>query len=246
MGNFAERSQELGHPDAVSRGTGWLWLASKRLVDVVVASAGLIVLSPALLVVAAAIKLDSPGPILFVQSRVGRGGRPIQVVKLRSMVSGADGIGPGVTAARDPRVTRVGRVIRRTKVDELPQLWNVIRGDMSIVGPRPELRQYVQLYPADWHAILEVRPGLTDSASLTFRDEEALLALATDRERAYREVLLPLKARLALDDVRRSSLRHDLSIVVRTATAVVRGPGPGSARILDDARRRIEQLNEAK
>ncbi|HMG52755.1 MAG TPA: sugar transferase, partial [Kofleriaceae bacterium] len=138
----------------------------KRLLDVTLAAIGLAVSGPLLAVLAAAIKLESPGPALFVQTRVGRHRRPIQVAKLRTMRVAADHDGLEVTAAGDPRVTRVGAVLRRTKLDELPQLWNVLRGDMSIVGPRPEVPHYVAGYRPEWQRLLTVRPGLTDAASV--------------------------------------------------------------------------------
>lgn len=221
------------------------WSFVKRLIDIAIAAAGLLVAAPLIVVLAIAIKLDTRGPILFWQTRVGRGGKAIWVVKLRSMTVDAESKGPGVTAAGDPRVTRVGAVLRRSKLDELPQLWNVLVGDMSIVGPRPELPRYVGLYRQEWRRILDVRPGITDTASLTFRDEEGLLAQARDRERAYREVLLPLKVRLALEDVERTSLRHDLSVVIKTVQAVLRPFDPGSDPILREAEEGIARLNEA-
>lgn len=222
------------------------WSAGKRVIDLALAGVGLGMTAPLIGALAIAIKLDTRGPMLFVQTRVGRGGRPIRVLKLRSMVHGAESLGPGVTAARDPRITRIGLLLRRSKLDELPQLWNVLSGDMSIVGPRPELPRYVELYRPEWRAILDVRPGITDTASLTFRDEETLLSRAIDRERAYREVLLPLKARLALADVRRSSMRHDLSILIRTIRAIVGGAEPDSEELVLEAMHHIDQLNEER
>lgn len=215
----------------------------KRAFDIALAASGLVIGGPALVVLAAAVKLDSPGPALFVQTRIGRNKRPIQLAKLRTMVTNASG--PAITAARDPRITRVGAFLRKTKLDELPQLWNVLRGDMSIVGPRPEVPRYVDQYRPEWMPLLDVRPGLTDVASLTFRDEEALLALANDRERAYAEVIMPLKLGLALEGIRRDSLIDDLSVIVRTAVRVVH-PDGGSDPVLAEARRRIEWLNTRK
>jgi lipopolysaccharide/colanic/teichoic acid biosynthesis glycosyltransferase len=215
----------------------------KRLLDVALAGTALVVSAPALLALAVAVKLDSPGPVLFVQTRVGRDKRPIRVAKFRTMVVDAERKGPVVTAARDPRITRVGALLRKTKLDELPQLWNVLRGDMSIVGPRPEVPRYVEQYRPEWQRLLSVRPGLTDLASLTFRDEEQLLALARDRERAYTEVVMPLKLRLALKGLEDGGLRHDLEMIGRTAAAVVRRRDLRDDPLLDEARRRIEQLN---
>ena len=217
----------------------------KRLLDVTLAAIGLAVSGPLLAVLAAAIKLESPGPALFVQTRVGRHRRPIQVAKLRTMRVAADHDGLEVTAAGDPRVTRVGAVLRRTKLDELPQLWNVLRGDMSIVGPRPEVPHYVAGYRPEWQRLLTVRPGLTDAASLAFRDEEHLLSLARDRGRAYTDIVMPMKLQLAVDDLARSSVLHDLEVIARTALAIVRQRDPSADPVVREAIRRIEELNRS-
>ncbi len=191
----------------------------KRLVDVVVAALGLIATSPVQAAIAAAVKVDSPGPLLFRQVRVGRGGRPFEILKFRTMTTGA--VGAAITPAGDARVTRVGEVLRRTKLDELPQLWNVVRGQMSLVGPRPEVPHYVDLWPSDLRdKILSVRPGITDPASIEFRDEGALLAAQPDPERYYREVLLPRKARMYAEYVDSATARGDLAILVRTVRAL--------------------------
>jgi lipopolysaccharide/colanic/teichoic acid biosynthesis glycosyltransferase len=194
----------------------------KRLLDLALALPALVATTPLMAVLAAAVKLGSPGPAFYVQRRVGRGGRPLVLYKLRTMRVDADRVGPHVTAAGDPRVTGIGRVLRRSKLDELPQLWHVVRGDMSLVGPRPEAERYVSSYRPEWRHLLDVRPGITDLASLIFRDEESLLAQATDRERAYVEVVLPVKLRLALEGVASSSLVYDVGIIVRTVGVVLR------------------------
>lgn len=214
----------------------------KRLLDVALSGAALVATGPVLAVLAAAVKLDSRGPALFVQTRVGRGGRPIQIPKLRTMVVDSHH-GPAVTAARDPRITRVGALLRRTKLDELPQLWSVLRGDMSIVGPRPEVERYVRQYRPEWRRLLEVRPGLTDLASLAFRDEEELLAAANDRERAYVEVIMPMKLALAVRGVERQSVLQDLTVMARTALALVRSTPASEDPVLREVQRRISELN---
>jgi len=211
----------------------------KRLFDIALAGGALVAAAPVLGVLAVAIKVDSPGPVLFRHTRVGRGRRLIQTMKLRTMrVAHA---GPQITASHDPRITRVGRVLRRAKLDELPQLWNVLRGDMSIVGPRPEVPEYVAIYRQDWAKLLAVAPGLTDAASIIFRDEQRLLSQARDPERAYREIVMPMKLELALRGVERSSLRNDLRVIKDTVLALF-GRATGQD-VIAEAERRIEELN---
>jgi lipopolysaccharide/colanic/teichoic acid biosynthesis glycosyltransferase len=217
----------------------------KRALDLALGGAFLIGATPVLALASLAIRLESPGPVLFRHTRIGRGGRPFHTLKLRTMVDGADSRGSQITSAGDQRITRIGRILRRAKIDELPQLWNVLRGEMSLVGPRPEVARYVELYPPEWRALLSVRPGLTDIASLIFRDEERLLSKAHDRERAYREVILPMKSTLALSGVANSSLGYDLRILARTAITVALGPTREYRALLAEAERNIEQLNEA-
>jgi lipopolysaccharide/colanic/teichoic acid biosynthesis glycosyltransferase len=194
---------------------------SKRFFDVMLAALGLLVLSPLLLLAAVWIKLDSPGPVLFRQTRVGRFGVPFTIHKFRTMR-----VAPGaqITVGADPRITRAGHVLRQTKLDELPQLWDVLRGAMSLVGPRPELPRYVALYPAALRElVLAVRPGITDPASLAFSHEAELLASADDAEREYREVILPAKLKLSADYAATASLATDLRLILATLARVVRG-----------------------
>jgi len=219
--------------------------ALKRAFDLALALPALVVSGPAILALGAAVRATSPGPAFFVQKRLGRGKRPILLYKLRTMRNDAAGTGPAVTAAGDARVTTLGRLLRATKLDELPQLWNVVRGDMSLVGPRPEVERYVAGYRPEWAALFSVRPGITDTASLVFRDEEALLAEASDRERAYVEAIVPIKVRLALEGVARQSLLYDLGVLMRTATSVLSGP-PVDHPALAEARRAIAALGSRK
>ena len=185
-----------------------------RPLEVVVSAAGLVVAIPLLAVAATAICLTSPGPALFRQERVGRFGQPFFLLKLRTMRAGD---GPQITAAGDRRVTAVGRFLRRTKLDELPQLWNVLRGDMSLVGPRPETARYVDLQDPRWTRILSVRPGLSDPASIRYRDEEKVLAsVSGDRDRYYREVLLPAKLEISQAYLSRRTWRNDVAVLART------------------------------
>src|SRR5207253_6817635 len=152
---------------------------------------------PLFVVVAILIRADSPGPVFFAQERIGKGFRPFWIYKFRTMVKDAAQRGGALTASGDPRITRVGQILRNTKIDELPQLINVLRGDMSLVGPRPEVRRYVELFRHDYEEILRVRPGITDLASLKYRDESALLAVAADPEQEYITRVLPDKITLA-------------------------------------------------
>lgn len=194
---------------------------SKRLFDIVCAGLGLALLAPLLLLAAVWVKLDSPGPALFRQIRVGRFGVPFTIHKFRTMRMAP---GAAITVGADPRITRSGHFLRRTKLDELPQLWDVLRGAMSLVGPRPELPVYVELYPAELRErVLAVRPGITDPASLAFSHEAELLAAAADPEREYREVILPAKLRLSADYAVRASLATDLRLIFATLARVLRG-----------------------
>ncbi len=195
---------------------------AKRLFDILASGLGLLLLAPLLLAVALWIKWDSPGPVLFRQERVGRFGRPFFIHKFRSMRADAPALGPQITIGEDPRITRSGRFIRRSKIDELPQLWDVLRGAMSLVGPRPEVPRYVAMYPAELREIvLSVRPGITDPASLAFRDESERLARASDPELTYVEQILPVKLGLSVDYVRNAGLLTDLKLIVRTLKAVI-------------------------
>jgi lipopolysaccharide/colanic/teichoic acid biosynthesis glycosyltransferase len=190
----------------------------KRVFDLVIAVGALLVLAPVLAVVACAIKLDSPGPIFFRQERVGRHGVPFRIHKFRTMraaPAGADNL--LLTVGDDPRITRVGAWLRRTRLDELPQLLDVLRGRMSMVGPRPEVPRYVAHYPpALRERALAVRPGLTDPASLEFLDEAQVLAQAADPEREYIQTLLPRKVALAAQYAEQASVGSDLQVLLRT------------------------------
>ena len=184
--------------------------------DRLVALAGLLLLAPLFFLVAFLIKLDSPGPVFFRQERIGRKFRPFLIYKFRTMFEDAPSKGGAITFGSDPRITRVGRLLRRTKIDELPQLINVLRADMSFVGPRPEVRQYVELFRPDYEQILQIRPGITDLASLKYRDEAALLGQSANPEDEYLRRVLPDKIKLAKEYLRRSSFSFDISLVLKT------------------------------
>lgn len=189
----------------------------KRAFDLVVSFCGLVILSPVMLLCAVLVRLTSEGPVFFRQERMGLHGKPFQILKFRSMVQNAPSLGGALTAGRDPRVTRVGAFLRKTKLDELPQLINVFKGEMSFVGPRPEVRKYVEKYPEDYEELLQVRPGITDIASLKYRHETEILGQYPDPERAYVEVVLPDKIALGKEYIRRSSLWLDLKLILMTA-----------------------------
>lgn len=195
----------------------------KRICDVLVASCALVLLSPILLVLAILIKAGDGGVVLYRGHRAGLGGRPFRMVKFRTMVEHADVLGGPSTSAGDPRVTAIGRWLRKYKLDELPQLINVCSGEMSLVGPRPEVQQYVDLYTEEERAILTVRPGLTDWASLWNIDEGALLEGNPDPEKIYLETIRPVKIRLQLEYVRRRNFRTDLQILMHTLVALAGG-----------------------
>jgi lipopolysaccharide/colanic/teichoic acid biosynthesis glycosyltransferase len=193
----------------------------KRLLDVGAALTGLLILLPVLAIVSLAIVWDSRGPVLYASPRVGRGGRLFSMWKFRSMRVGADRSGPLITAAGDPRITRVGRFLRSTKLDELPTLWNVLAGDMSLVGPRPENPKAAALYSEAQRSVLAVRPGVTSVATVMYRHEERLLAGAADLDSAYFEIMQH-KLRLELDYLRTRSLWTDLIVIGQTVRAIFR------------------------
>ena len=193
----------------------------KRVIDVLGSLIGLAVLAPVMAAIAIIIRRQSGPPSIFRQERIGRHGQPFTLYKFRTMHAGQSG--PLVTAAGDLRITPVGRVLRRTKADELPQLWNVIKGDMSLVGPRPEVRQYVDAWPKeDRDAILSVRPGITDPVTVSLKHEELLLAAVADPEQVYRQEIMPRKVQGYVEYVREQSVARDLKIVLETLRALIR------------------------
>jgi lipopolysaccharide/colanic/teichoic acid biosynthesis glycosyltransferase len=187
---------------------------TKRLFDIVVSLVGLICFFPLLLLAAVLIKLDSAGPVFFRQTRMGMRFRPFQILKFRTMAP--ESSSKSITVGDDPRITRVGWFLRKTKIDELPQLINVLRGEMTFVGPRPEVPQYVELFRRDYEEILKIRPGITDLASIKYRDEAALLGQSKNAEEEYITRVLPDKINLGKEYIRRSSLFFDLALIFKT------------------------------
>lgn len=192
----------------------------KRIFDIFFAAAGLIILSPVFIITAVIIKLDSKGPVIYKQSRVGKGNRDFQLYKFRSMKPDSDVSGLLTVGGRDPRITTSGYYLRKFKLDELPQLINVLKGEMSFVGPRPEVRKYVDIYTEDQKKVLSVSPGITDVASIKYRNENELLEKADDPERFYVENIMPDKISLNLEYIDQRSLFKDLKVILKTLSAV--------------------------
>lgn len=194
----------------------------KRLFDIFASGFGLIVLSPLFAILAIWIKCDSPGPVFYRQVRVGRGNRDFRIFKFRSMRPDSDKLGLITVGGHDPRVTRSGYYIRKYKLDEFPQLINVFKGDMSLVGPRPEVRKYVDMYTPEQMRVLEVRPGITSLASLRYRNENELLAGTDDPDRCYVEQIMPDKIAIDLEYVANAGLWTDIKLIFSTLAAVVK------------------------
>lgn len=192
----------------------------KRLFDVLASGAALTLLSPVFLGIAVLVALDSSGPVFYRQLRIGRGEKPFRIFKFRTMVDGADRQGPPISVGGDPRVTRVGQFLRRFELDELPTLFNVFAGDMSIVGPRPETPKYLSFYTPAQRRVFSVRPGMTDLGTLNFRNEGRLLAQAKDPETLYVERILPEKLKLNLEYIERHGFFYDLVLIFKTLALI--------------------------
>lgn len=196
---------------------------TKRIFDLIASALGLLALAPLMFLLAFLIKIDSPGPVFFRQERVGLRGRKFRIHKFRTMVHNADKSGMQITVGADSRVTRVGQIIRKYKLDELPQLLDVLVGNMSLVGPRPEVPRYVACYPPGIiEIVLSVRPGITDSASIEFRDENKILGMALDPELVYVEEILPIKLRHYVKYVQNMSIIGDIKLIMQTLAAIIR------------------------
>jgi len=196
-----------------------MYRTAKRAYDIMLAGVGLLVMAPFLAIIAILIKMGDGGPVFYRQVRVGLQGKLFRIWKFRTMVPDSDRQGLAITAEGDPRITRLGKWLREKKIDEFPQLWNVIRGEMSLVGPRPEVPRYVAIYNQRQREVLELRPGITDLATLEFRKEEELLGHASDVEKFYVEYCLPRKIELNLLYARRANLWEDTKVILRTLVA---------------------------
>jgi len=216
----------------------------KRIFDTAIASLALLMLTPLLAVIALLVVATSRGSIFYWQARVGCNGRIFRLIKFRSMFVNSDREGLLITSAGDSRITPFGRILRRSKLDELPQLWNVVRGEMSLVGPRPEVPLYVDSYSAEQREVLTINPGITDPASIAYRDEENVLAGKADADLYYREVVLPHKVELNREYLRQMSFSYDLRLLFHTI-AVVAFPRSLSRRLTRCATKSAERANES-
>ena len=199
-----------------------LQLVLKRAMDIVISGGALLVIWPVLLLIALAIKIDDPGPVFYRQVRVGKDGKEFRIFKFRTMVVDADKKGLAITVGRDNRITRMGRLLRKTKLDELAQLINVFIGEMSFVGPRPEVPKYVNMYTPYQRQVLLVRPGITDYASIAYRNENDMLEGAEDPEKMYIDVIMPDKIELNMKYLREISPLADIRLILSTIIAVIR------------------------
>ena len=190
--------------------------AVKRIFDFLLSLFGIIILSPIFIIVSIAIKLDSKGSILFLQKRVGRYGKEFNIYKFRTMVTDAEKLGKQITVGKDNRITRVGAFLRKFKIDELPQLFNVLKGDMSLVGPRPEVPKYVALYNEEQRKVLDIRPGITDMASLRYKDENDILGKVDNPEEYYINVIMKDKLNLNLEYIEKSNVFFDIYLILKT------------------------------
>jgi len=192
----------------------------KRAFDIIATIIGGTILLPIIIIISIWIKLSSKGPLFYMQTRIGKNFKPIKLYKFRSMVIDADKVGPSVTSGDDPRITKVGKIIRRTKIDELPQLLNVLKGDMSLVGPRPEVLKFVKVYENEYKKILSVRPGITDNAAIAFRDEETIMQQYEDKEKAYIDIILPQKIKLYNEYIDNISFYNDIVLILKTLKVI--------------------------
>lgn len=219
-----------------------------RVFDFIVSLVGIVMLSPLFTIAVALIKCTSPGPVIYAQKRVGRNGRLFRLYKFRSMLVNADRIGTSVTTGNDPRITKTGRILRKTKLDELPQLWNVLKGDMSFVGPRPDVPEIVNTYSPEMKRILSIRPGITSKATLHLRHEEELLAMANDPDRAYEDIFVPTKVKLAMEHVNRRSFFFDFFVLLQTVWALTGGKilPIEEHPIINEIKQSIDKMNGIK
>lgn len=195
---------------------------TKRTFDILLSAIGLIILLPIAIPIALIILIDDRGPVFFRQKRIGLNLQPFTLYKFRSMTVNKSSSNGGFDAGNQSRVTRIGRVLRKTKLDELPQLMNVLKGDMSLVGPRPEVKKWVDAYPKQWAFVLTVRPGITDNAAILFRNEEDILVQAANPEMHYKEIILPQKLNIYSEYINNHSFTGDLEIIIKTIYSIIK------------------------
>ena len=192
----------------------------KRIFDIVATLIGGILLLPLIVIIIVWIKTTSKGPLFYVQKRVGLNFKEFNLYKFRSMVVNADKVGPSVTSGDDPRITKIGKILRKTKIDELPQLINVLKGDMSLVGPRPEVMKFVKQRKEEYKKILTIKPGITDNAAIEYRDEETIMEQYENKEKAYIEIVLPEKIKLYNQYISNISFIGDLKLILKTVKVI--------------------------
>jgi lipopolysaccharide/colanic/teichoic acid biosynthesis glycosyltransferase len=195
---------------------------TKRIFDILLSTIGLIILIPLGALIAIVIFIDDHGPVFFAQKRIGLNLRPFTLYKFRSMTVNKDASAGSFDAGNQSRVTNIGKLLRKTKLDELPQLINVFKGDMSFVGPRPEVKKWVDVYPQQWAFVLTVKPGITDNAAILFRNEEEILALTTNPENHYKEIILPQKLDIYSKYINNHSFTGDLKIIINTFYSILK------------------------
>jgi len=200
---------------------GFYFRVGKRLFDLFLSIPSLFILSPVFLLSAILIKLDTPGPIIFTHTRAGQNGRPFKLYKFRTMVKDASKLGPPITYANDMRITKIGRLLRKFKVDEMLQIINIVKGDMSVIGPRPEIKKYIDIYEKDYRDVLKIKPGMTDYALIAFRNEEEILSSFSDVEEGYIKEVLPKKIELYRKYMNEMSLGTDIRIFFATIYEII-------------------------
>jgi lipopolysaccharide/colanic/teichoic acid biosynthesis glycosyltransferase len=203
------------------RSRGLYGTYGKRIFDLILSIPSIIILSPIFLLTAILIKIETPGPVVFINERIGRDGKPFRLYKFRTMVKDASRIGPAVTSAYDPRITGVGKLLRRFKVDEMLQIVNVVKGDMSVIGPRPEIKKYIDKFKDDYREVLKIKPGMADYAVIAFRNEERILSKFDNIEEGYIKEVLPEKIRLYRKYMEEMSLATDVKIFFKTILEIL-------------------------
>jgi len=204
------------------RTNGFYGKYGKRIFDLILSIPSFIILSPIFLIASILIKIETPGTVTFAQERIGRGGKSFKLYKFRTMVKDASKIGPLITTKNDPRITKIGRLLRKFKIDEMLQIANIIKGDMSVIGPRPEIKKYIDVFKKDYEEVLKIKPGMTDYALIAFRNEEEILAKFNDIEEGYIKEVMPEKIKLYKKYMDEMSLLTDIKIFFLTIWEILK------------------------